>query len=142
MKRLLGVVVSCALASTAIAEPREQTRSESLRTDATYLAVIGGVTLAFGGVFAWGAHQRSEEIEQYALSPEPWPENIFELEREGQRLEALSNVSFVLGGSFVVAGALCYWRSRVAANEERTSRVTVSPIATETSAGIALGGRF
>ncbi|MGE0400388.1 MAG: hypothetical protein AB7T06_26975 [Kofleriaceae bacterium] len=145
MKRVIGSLVVCAvMAAAASAEPtyevNTEKRSESLRKDALHMFVIGGVTLALSAGFALAAHDKWQQIENQDPNV-AWPNDLFYLEREGHRLETLGNVTLVLGGAFLATSALCYWRSRVAASEEQAS-VTVAPMASASSAGVAFSGSF
>ncbi len=142
MMRLIGALVACAvMVGSARAEPAKETetRSESLHKDALALLAIGGITLAGSAGLAFAAKDISDEISSHDPS-QPWDYGTFHLAREGERLANLSTITGVLGVGFLATSALCYWRSRVAAREEAS--ITVSPITTPSSAGVALSGSF
>lgn len=145
MNRRIGALVCCCvMASSASAEPtyevNKETRSQSLQKDALAVLVISGVTLAASAGFIYAAQQKSDEITHLVMS-DPWPDNIGALERDGRRLSNLGTLTGVVGAGFAVTAGILYWQSRVARSEER-ARVTIAPTVSDSSAGVALGGRF
>lgn len=137
MKRILGAMAACAaMAGSAVAEP--ETRARSLEQDALALTATGAVAIGASLYFGIRAREQARFIENHDVS-QPWPADIGNAEVNGQRLEGFSIVTGAIGIGLVSAGAICYWRSRVARREDR---VTIAPMASPSTAGIALTGGF
>jgi tetratricopeptide (TPR) repeat protein len=97
-------------------------------------AAAGVVGIAAGLYFG---HQASATADQISLHDptQPWPSNVAEIERLGQRFELERDVFYGLGASALVAAGILY----VTGREER---VSVTPIMSHGGGGFALGHRF
>jgi hypothetical protein len=142
MRRLIGAaLVVGVMAGSAIAEPPSEvdteTRAESLERDALALAIIGGVTLSASAYFAFQASRTNNLIAAHPTD-EPWPESIRLQEEQGERFQTWSGITAIVGVGLVATSAVCWWRSRSAREEP----VTVAPIATPSTVGVAFSGGF
>lgn len=97
----------------------------------------GVISLGLGGYFGWKAKQKSDEISNHPMG-EPWPQELRDIERDGQKAEDRQVLFMIVGGALVVGGGVLY-----VIGATRTSEgVAVQPTATPTSAGVALSGSF
>jgi hypothetical protein len=100
---------------------------------------IGAAAAGVAGIAAglYFGHQASATADQISLHDptQPWPSNVAEIERSGQRFELERDVFYGLGASALVAAGILY----VTGREER---VSVTPIMSHGGGGFALGHRF
>lgn len=124
-----------------VPEPREPSSGSpgrGFRLTGLGLGAAGVVALGIGGYFGYQAQQKAGELNDHPTN-EPWPANLKEIEREGQRAEDRQVLFMIVGGALVVGGGAVYLYGATRSSPER---VTITPTATPTSAGIAISGGF
>ena len=98
------------------------------------VAAAGVAGIAAGLYFGHQASATADQISQHDPT-QPWPSNVAEIERRGQRFELERDVFFGVGASALVAAGILY----MTGHEER---VSVTPIMSHGGGGFALGHRF
>jgi hypothetical protein len=100
---------------------------------------IGAAAAGVAGIAAglYFGHQASANADRISMHDPltPWPANIADIERRGQRFELERDVFYGLGASALVAAGILY----LTGHEER---VAVTPIMSNGGGGFALGHRF
>ncbi len=104
--------------------------------------VIGLATLGGGTYYGLKAKERSDFITEY-LKNNPmaeWPNNIHDIEAEGQRYEDRQIALLIAGGALTVTGIVLYVVG--ATRKTSTEKLSVVPTATDSSVGFAIGRGF
>jgi hypothetical protein len=104
--------------------------------------VIGLAGLGGGTYYGLKAKERSDFITHY-LKNNPmaeWPDNIHEIEAEGQRYEDRQIALLIAGGALTVTGIVLYVVG--ATRKSSTEKLSVVPTATGDSVGFAIGRGF
>lgn len=104
--------------------------------------VIGLAGLGGGTYYGLKAKERSDFITNY-LRDNPmaeWPDNIHEIEAEGQRYEDRQIALLIAGGALTVTGIVLYVVG--ATRKSSTEKLSIVPTATDTSVGFAIGRGF
>jgi tetratricopeptide (TPR) repeat protein len=102
------------------------------------VTITAGVASAGLGVFfGVKAKQNSDLISEHdkAMS---WPENIHDIEAQGQSYENKQVIFLVAGGALTVTGVVLL----VAGRSKRSPGYVLAPTATPDSVGVSLGGGF
>jgi hypothetical protein len=68
-----------------------------------------------------------------------WPTDIKQQEADGQSDQNMQILFMITGGVVAGAGAYLFWRGH---HDAATDRVSLRPVATPTTLGLALGGGF
>jgi tetratricopeptide (TPR) repeat protein len=100
---------------------------------------VGVVAVGLGVVFGVKAQNATAIVNDHKMG-DPWPNDILDIEKRGQRDENLQIGLLVGGGAALVLGGALYYVGHSKKSAE--TAVTVRPIATPTTAGIAIGGGF
>jgi len=103
-------------------------------------AGIAGIAAAGVGVyFGLKGKSISDEINAHKMN-DPWPDNIRELMKEGNRDNSYETTALVASGVLLVTGVVLYVVSRPDGTTERSTDKTVH--VTPTTNGLAVFGRF
>jgi tetratricopeptide (TPR) repeat protein len=125
--------------SSAVAPPHSVPPVTIIRASRNHQLAIGAAAAGVAGLAAglYFGHQASAISDQISSHDpaQPWPSNVFEIERRGQRFELERDVFYGVGASALVAAGVLYLTGR----EER---VSVTPIMANGGGGFALGHRF
>ncbi|HEX7702203.1 MAG TPA: tetratricopeptide repeat protein [Kofleriaceae bacterium] len=126
-------------ACSALAPPHTVPPVTFIHASRNRQLAIGAAAAGVAGIAAglYFGHQASATADQISLHDptQPWPSNVAEIERRGQRFELERDVFYGLGVSALVAAGILY----VTGREER---VSVTPIMSHGGGGFALGHRF
>lgn len=129
---------------------REATPEPGGNATLRYLGIGAGITgvvaLGVGAYTGYRAKDISDRLDGYAgkmsdpgKPPAPWPSDVQDLQRRGQRYEDLQIGFLIAGGVLVTAGAVLYIVGRPDAADRNDRRaIAVSP----TRDGVALFGQF
>lgn len=117
------------------ANPGGTLRMVGLGTTVVGLAVLGA-----GVYFGMKAGENSDLISNHPAG-EPWPDNIKQIEADGQKYEDRQILFSIAGGAVAATGVVLYFVGR-SKRAESPSKVTVIPKASPTSFGLALTGGF
>lgn len=104
------------------------------------LAISGGglISLGVGVYFGLKAKDVSDQISNHPMD-EMWPDDIQDLEKQGQAHENKQIIFMIAGGALVATGVALYFIGR---SRKSTESVAVVPTATPESAGLAITGGF
>lgn len=101
--------------------------------------VIGLAGVGFGAYYGVKARERSDFISNHDPMT-PWPNNILEIEAEGERFNQRFKILTVAGGALALGGAALYILGATRASS--TEQLSVRPTATADSVGLAVGRGF
>ena len=106
------------------------------------IAGAGVVTLGVGVFFGLKAKQKSDFISNYTEEHPgmAWPEDVNQIEKDGQTYEDRQIRLMIGGGVLAVAGAIVYVIG--ASKGSKTEKLSVKPTATPSSIGVSLGRGF
>lgn len=104
--------------------------------------VIGLAGLGGGTYYGLKAKERSDFITEYRQKnpTAEWPNNIQDIEAEGQRYEDRQIALLIAGGALTVTGIVLYVVG--ATRKSSTEKLSIVPTATESSVGFAIGRGF
>ena len=126
-------------ACSALAPPHTVPPVTIIHASSNRQLAIGAAAAGVAGIAAglYFGHQASATADQISLHDptQPWPSNVAEIERRGQRFELERDVFYGLGASALVAAGILYVTGR-------DERVSVTPIMSHGGGGFALGHRF
>jgi hypothetical protein len=122
------------LAPPSTVPPRTIIHASRNRQLAIGAAAAGVAGIAAGLFFGHQASATTDQLSSHDPT-QPWPSNVAEIERSGQRFELERDVFYGLGASALVAAGILY----VTGREER---VSVTPIMSHGGGGFALGHSF
>jgi hypothetical protein len=100
-----------ASASEGAAEPPPPRPGRGLRIGGIAMGFAGVAALGVGGYFGYIANDRSTFITNYVKengTSKPWPQNIKDLEAEGQDAEDKQIALSIAGGALVATGVVLY----------------------------------
>ena len=100
---------------------------------------LGLAGVGLGMYYGVKAQERSDFISNHNPA-EPWPNDIHDLEAEGETFEQRQIVLSIAGGALTVAGAALFVVGAMRASSPE--KLSVRPTATPTSVGIAIGRGF
>lgn len=127
---------------TAAVEPARETppgdRGKTMRLTGLGIGGAGLVTVGVGIYFGLQAKDISDQITNHDRTM-MWPDNIQDLEKEGQAHETKQIIFMIAGGAMVATGVALYFIGRSRKGESSTALV---PTATPDSAGMAIVGGF
>jgi hypothetical protein len=104
-------------------------------------AGIAGLAAAGAGIyFGLKGKSISDDINSHRMG-DPWPDNIREMMKEGDRDNSYAIGALVTSGLLVTTGVVLYVLSRPDGTSERTSEKTAIHV-TPTAGGFAVFGRF
>ncbi len=115
--------------------------NKALRLAGVGTAAAGAVALGFGIYYGIHAQDISDFITHYVMNNpgKMWPNNITDLENEGKAAQTNQIVLDIVGPVAIVAGGVMFWLGR---SHKAESNVTVAPLLTPSSTGLAVSGRF
>ncbi|MEJ7602968.1 MAG: hypothetical protein WKG01_34085 [Kofleriaceae bacterium] len=123
--------------------PRPATRPASngrtLRTAGLVTGGVGLVGIGAGVLFGVKARSISNQISDHNPA-EPWPDDIKQMEQDGEAFETKQVIFLIAGGVVTIAGTAMYLIGR--SKRDESNRVTVTPVATPDSIGVSLTGGF
>jgi hypothetical protein len=96
------------------------------------------VALGVGVVFGLKAKKVSDEISTHPVA-DRWRPDIRAYEKEGQAHENKQIAFMIAGGALVATGAVLWV---VGGKKTRSEQVTVTPVATPETMGLAVSGGF
>lgn len=99
--------------------------------------IAGLVALGVGTYDGIQAKNISDQLTNHPQNT-PWPDNIKDLQKQGQRAENYQVIGLIAGGVLVTTGIICYVVGRSDESSRRTTTVQVTP----TTNGFAVFGRF
>lgn len=114
-------------------------RGKGLRIGGLAVGGAGLVSMGLGIYFGLKAKDISDQISNHDMNM-MWPDNIQDLEDEGQAHENKQIVLMIAGGALVATGVALYFIGRSRKGDE--GAVSVVPTATPESAGLAITGGF
>ena len=135
-------VIETAPPATSVAPPPETPTTDRGKTMRLAGLGIGGAGLVGMGVgiyFGLQAKDISDRITNHDRTM-MWPDNIQDLEKEGQAHETKQIIFMVAGGAMIATGVALYFIGRSRKGSETTA--TIVPTATPDSAGMAIVGGF
>jgi hypothetical protein len=103
------------------------------------IAAAGAIVFGIGVYYGLQAKDLSDKITNHPAGT-PWPENIKQMESDGESDQS-KQIVFMVGGGVLIAGGVVlaiYGHSHSASSEH----VSVVPVASPTSLGFVLGRRF
>ena len=107
--------------------------------------VVGGVGLAAVGVgtyYGTKARERSDFISNHNPA-EPWPDNLRQIEADGQSYENRQIYLTIAGGALTATGVVLFILGATKTSApEKSDKVTLRPLAAPSSLGLAIGRGF
>lgn len=103
----------------------------SLRIAGLATAGVGMIAVGLGVKFAFDARSAADALSQHTSGA--WTDAEEATYLAGERANRNMIISYVVGGVLVGTGAVLYWRG---------ARTTLVPVATTTSASLAVAGQF
>ena len=103
----------------------------ALRIAGLATAGVGVIACGLGVKFAFDARAAADTLSQHTSGP--WTDAEEATYRAGEAANRNMIISYVVGGVLVGTGAVLYWRG---------ARTTLVPVATTTSASLAVAGQF
>jgi len=100
---------------------------------------VGLATVGVGVFFGFKAKQNSDLISNHDKNMS-WPDNIKQIEADGESFEKKQIIFTVAGGVLATTGAVIYFIGR--SKRGSAERVTVAPTATPDTLGVTIGGGF
>jgi len=119
--------------------PPPTDRGKTLRIAGLAVGGAGLVGLGAGIFFGLKAKDISDQITNHPMT-EMWPDEIQQLEKDGQAYEDKQIIFMIAGGALVATGVALYFIGRSRKGSSET--VTLVPTATPESAGLAVTGGF
>jgi hypothetical protein len=121
-----------------IKDPPPADPGKNLRYAGLGVAGAGVATLGVGIFFGIKAKQNSDLISEHDRMMS-WPNNIKQIEADGQSYEDKQIIFLVAGGVVAVTGVVIY---AVGRSKHGPESITVTPTATQDSVGVSIGGGF
>jgi opacity protein-like surface antigen len=124
---------------TATAEPPAPAPSRALEYTGAGIGAAGLAAFGVGIYFGLQAKDLSDKITNHDPT-QPWPDNIKQMEADGKS-DQTKQIAFMIGGGVVAAGGIVIailGRAHAASAE----RVSLRPLASPTTIGLAVGGGF
>ena len=124
--------------------PNEDTAPDTTSSGNSTLKYVGlgaGIlALTALGIGTYDGIQAKNISDQLTNHPQntPWPDNIKDLQKQGQRAENYQVIGLIAGGVLAATGVICYVVGRSDESSKRTTAVRVTP----TTNGFAVFGRF
>ncbi len=115
-------------------------RGKGMRLAGLGVGGAGLVGLGLGVFFGFKAKDVSDQISNHPMN-EMWPDDIQQLEKDGQSYENKQIIFMAAGGALVVAGVALYMIGRSKRGGTETT-ATLVPSVTPESAGFAIAGGF
>ena len=119
--------------------PAPLDRGKSMRIAGLAIGGAGLVGLAVGGYFGYKAKDLDNQISNHPMD-EMWPDDIQQLEKDGQAYENKQIIFMIAGGAVLATGVVIYFIGR--SRKSSAERVTLVPTATPEAAGLAITGGF
>ncbi len=98
---------------------------------------VGVLSLGLGFYFGSEASSISDQISNHNPA-DPWPDNINDLEKQGESHETKQIIFLTVGGVALVGGAALYFLGR----SKRSSEVSITPTVAAGGAGVVFSGAF
>jgi len=119
--------------------PKHEGGGHGLEYAGIGIALAGAAVTGVGVYYGIQARNISDQISNHKIS-DPWPANIKQLEADGQSDEDKQVAFMIGGGAALAAGLVLYFvgRSHASSGEH----VSVAPVVTPGSFGLALGGSY
>jgi hypothetical protein len=111
----------------------------TLKLTGVVTGLIGLAGIAAGSYYGLKAQDRTDQLSNHDIA-DPWPDNIRQIEAEGQKFENRQILLTIAGGVLTATGAVLFIVG--ATRTSSTEHVTIRPTATSNSVGIALGRGF
>lgn len=120
-------------------KPEPEDRGKSMRIAGFAIGGAGLVGLGVGAYFGFKAKDISDQITNHPKN-DMWPDDVQDLEDEGQAHENKQIIFMIAGGALVATGVALYFIGR--SRKGNAEQVTLMPTATPESAGLAITGGF
>lgn len=111
----------------------------TLKTAGLAVGGAGLIAVGFGVYYGMKAQDRSDFISNHDPM-EKWPDNIRQIEQDGQTFETRQIYLSIAGGALTATGAVLFILG--ATRTSSPEKLSVRPTMTGTSAGLAVGGGF
>jgi hypothetical protein len=123
--------------------PPARDGGKSLRVAGVGIGAAGAVALGLSIYFGIEARRISDDITNHCLNLDPcpaWPDNIRQIQNDGQAAENKQIVLLVAGSAAMIGGTILYVVGRSKNGTER--RVAITPVVTPDTVAVGLSGRF
>lgn len=111
---------------------------QGLRYAGLGITGAGVIGIGVGVFFGIKAQHNSDLISQHDKTMS-WPDNIKQIEADGQSYENKQIIFLIAGGAVAVTGAVIFVVGR---SKHSSERLAITPTATTNSVGLSLGGGF
>src|SRR5262245_18592410 len=120
--------------------PKKPDPGRGMKLGGIAIAGGGAVMVGLGVLFGIKAQNATDIVNNHKMG-DPWPNNIRQIEADGQRDENLQIGLLAAGGAAIVGGAALYFIGN--SKKSTTERnVAVVPAATAHSVGVSISGGF
>ncbi len=122
-------------------EPTTHSKASPVRWVGVGVGVLGAGAFGLGVVYGMKARTISSDISNHDPNV-PWPGNIRQLEADGTRYEK-KQIAFMIGGGVAIAaGVTLFFIGGPKARTDGGAQVSLTPVATTDTLGVAASGRF
>jgi hypothetical protein len=114
----------------------------SLKIAGIAVGVVGLAAVGIGTYYGTKARERSDFISNHNPA-EPWPDNLHQIEADGQTYENRQIYLSIAGGALTATGVVLFILGATkTSTPEKSDKVTLRPLAAQGSVGLAIGRGF